>query len=140
KLFTEEVNRLIKEISPRHRQWIDTFLSSGLNAAAANKVCGYKSAPHHQLEYILENQVTRAYLEHELALIRQQHWIRREQLLAKMRRLNDFNLMNIASRSSSGWLEINQDDYERVAEEIGDCVTELEIKDDGTVRIKLMDK
>jgi len=131
---------VVQDMSTRYRQWCDEFLANGLDGRAACIKLGYQGEPRRQARIILKVPIVKAYIEQELKLVREQHWVRREQLLEKMRRLNDFNLMRVATRSGSGWVEVNVDDYERVADEIGDCVTEVEIRDNGSVRIKLMDK
>lgn len=73
--------------------------------------------------------------------------LRRAQLLAKDRRLNDFNPLYELCSGEDGYLEVTQENIERVAALVGDCVTEFEViyteGEEGTktrLRIKLMSK
>ena len=134
-----DMSREITWINSRHRDWVDEFLATGLNGEAACKKVGYKTPHHLKTREMLQRPIIRTYIEQQLAILREQQWVRREQLLNKIQRLNDFNLMKVGTRAKGGYIEINLDDYERVADEIGDCVTEVEVKQDS-VRIRLMDK
>jgi len=130
-----------REMSTRQRMFCEEFLANGLDGAKAAAATGYREeGAGRQARKLLSIPIVKAHIETELRVVRDQYWLRREQLLEKMRRLNDFNLMTVVSRSGAGWLEINVNDYDRVAAQIGDCVTEVEVKDNGSVRIKLMDK
>lgn len=137
----DDIQRLIDEEMPqRQKEWCEEFLASGMNGQHACEKIGYQTNWRQQTARLLSQPLVKAYIQRELFIIQEARWIRRQQLLDKMERLNDFNLMNVVTRGAGGWLEVSVDDYERVAQEIGDCVTEVEVKDNGSVRIKLMDK
>lgn len=136
-----------KTLQPKHRQMAEEYLANGLKGAEAARTCGYKQ-PHLAALRIFNRPEVRRHLENRLAQIEEQQFLRRAELLSKMKRLNDFNLMTAAVKTKGGMLEIAAKDFERVAQDIGDCVTEIEVMayecEDGSteskVRIKLMDK
>jgi len=127
----------------RHKQYADEYLANGMNALKAAKSCRYKGLGPINSSSVVE------YIEEQLQNRSEHNILRRRQIIAKLRRVVDFNLMSAisASKRKRGFIEITPEAYDTIAEEIGDCVTEVETvtKQNGDVetsivRIKLMSK
>ena len=112
---------------PKHRSLCNEYLANGLNASAAAKVLNYKN-PNVIVHQIFARPEVRRYLEAELAKIEENQTIRIGEMLSKMRRLNDFNLMKYSRGSEGNSIIVNQEQYDEVSELIGDCVTKITTK------------
>lgn len=135
------------KLNSRHKGFADEWIANGMNGSAAASKMGF-SNPAVMANRLLNNPKVRSYLEKKLSDITENRTIRVAQLLNKMRRISEFNLMRAASTGASGYITISAKDYERVSDEIGDCITEVETETtedrDGNVksriRIKIMSK
>lgn len=135
-------------LNDKQRIFVDEYLANGMNATEAARVAGY-SKPNRDQSKLLRNPAVRSYLEREITKIAESQLLRRAQLVSKMQRLNDFNLMKYAIGSGKGnSIVIDEEHYAHVAELIGDCVTKVKVyertSDDGTshrsIEIELMPK
>ena len=126
----------------------DEYISNGLRGTEAARSVGYKNPGVMAAKMLKYNVDIRAYIEKKLTEISAEKSFRKYELLAKMERLSKFNLMKSAVSSRGGKLEISVKRWEEVADEIGDCVTEIESEiiegkegyTRSVVRIKLMSK
>ena len=139
------------KMNQQQREFAEAYLANGMNGSAAAREAGY-AYPHIAAVRLLKSKPIKQYIEWRKTQIQGEFDIKREHLLNIMKRVLTFNTMKIGKKSQDGFIEIDADEYNRVAEEIGDLVVETEVKTVETedkegnkksrsvVRIKLMSK
>lgn len=118
------VNR--DRLTTQQQVFVDEYLANGMNAMAAATVAKY-GTPRTKAGKLLKDPKIRAYLERELTILQEQQFLRRAQLVDKMQRLNDFNLMKYARNSNGKSLIFDEKHYDEIADLIGDCVTKVKV-------------
>lgn len=139
-------------LNSAQRAFAEEYLSNGMVGPAAYLKaypnCKSRKAARSKAYQLLRNPKVRGYIEKKLADA-EDYELRQAELKGKMNRIDRFNLMHEAARVENGFLEVSPESYERIADEIGDCVTEVEfVQTEATdsepgsvrVRVKLMDK
>lgn len=138
-------------LTSQQRLFVELYLANGMNGAAAAREAGYAAANQRALR-LLQHPGIQAHINHRLTELQDKIDIQRQDLVNIMKRVLTFNTMRIGKATRDGFIEIDAEEYERVADEIGDLVVETEfrvkeVEDDdgsttrrGTVRIKLMSK
>lgn len=133
-------------LTTKQRVAIDEWFANGMNGAGACRVAGYSQPATAWVKLIRDPKIV-AYIEKRLTEINEGQELRKAELIGKMKRLNDFNLMKYARSSRGDSLVIDEEHYDLVAEMIGDCVTKIKVteKEDETgirrsIEIELMSK
>lgn len=138
-------------LNQKQALFVEAYLSNGMNGAAAARAAGY-NCPHVQATRLLKEKHVQDHISYRVKELQDELDIQRQDLVNIMRRVLTFNTMRIGKKSKDGFIEIDADEWDRIADEIGDLVVESEVKsseretaEGGTVRrtvvrIKLMSK
>ena len=116
------------DLTEKQYEFCELYLANGMNGTQAAKEVGY-SRPTSQAGRLLSKPTIKAYLSKRRSEIIDQIEITREELLSKIKRTLDFNLMKYARSGNGKSICVDEEHYDEVAEMIGDCVTKIKVKE-----------
>jgi phage terminase small subunit len=113
------------DLSDKQRLLADAYLANGCNATKAAKEAGYKN-PGIMGPRILQKPAVKKYLQAQGNKLITEKELRAEDIIRQLTRILTFNVMKaFKSGGGGGFMEVTEEQYDIIAEAIGDCVTEV---------------